>query len=52
MPQRFETASENPRLNGVVVQADETTGLATSISRVNISLQDLEALAVTPVAAR
>jgi metallophosphoesterase (TIGR00282 family) len=52
MPQRFETATENPRLNGVVVQADETTGLATSISRVNISLTDLEALAVTPVAAR
>lgn len=52
MPQRFETATENPRLNGVVVQADETTGLATSISRVNISLKDLEALAVTPVAAR
>jgi 2',3'-cyclic-nucleotide 2'-phosphodiesterase len=52
MPQRFETATENPRLNGVVVQADETTGLATSINRVNISLTDLEALAVTPVAAR
>ncbi len=52
MPQRFETAAENPRLNGVVVQADETTGLATSISRVNVSLKDLEALAVTPVAAR
>ncbi len=52
MPQRFDTATENPRLNGVVVQADETTGLATSISRVNISLTDLEALAVTPVAAR
>jgi metallophosphoesterase (TIGR00282 family) len=52
MPQRFETATENPRLNGVVVQADEATGLATSISRVNISLTDLEALAVTPVAAR
>jgi len=52
MPQRFDTATENPRLNGVVVQADETTGRATSISRVNISLTDLEALAVTPVAAR
>lgn len=52
MPQRFETASENPRLNGVVVQADEQTGLAVSITRVNQSLKDLEALAVTPVAAR
>lgn len=52
MPQRFETATENPRLNGVVVRADEQTGLAVSISRVNHSLKDLEALAVTPVAAR
>jgi metallophosphoesterase (TIGR00282 family) len=52
MPQRFETATENPRLNGVVVQADEDTGLAVSITRVNQSLKDLEALAVTPVAAR
>lgn len=52
MPQRFETATENPRLNGVVVQADERTGLAVSITRVNQSLKDLEALAVTPVAAR
>lgn len=51
MPQRFETATENPRLNGVVVQADEQTGLAVSITRVNQSLKDLEALAVTPVAA-
>jgi metallophosphoesterase (TIGR00282 family) len=52
MPQRFETATENPRLNGVVVQADETTGFATSITRINVSLADLEALAVTPVPAR
>lgn len=52
MPQRFETATENPRLNGVVVQADEQTGLAVSVTRVNQSLKDLEALAVTPVAAR
>jgi metallophosphoesterase (TIGR00282 family) len=52
MPQRFETASENPRLNGVLVHADETTGLAQNISRVSMSLQELEALAVTPVAAR
>lgn len=52
MPQRFETATENPRLNGVVIQADETTGRATSITRLNLSLQDLETLAVTPVAAR
>ncbi len=51
MPQRFETASENPRLNGVVVHADEHTGLATSITRLNLSLVDLQTLAVTPVEA-
>src|SRR5438045_3992671 len=26
LPQRFETATENPRLNGVIVDADEATG--------------------------
>jgi calcineurin-like phosphoesterase len=51
LPQRFDTATENPRLNGVVIQADETTGRATEISRLNLSLQELETLAVTPVAA-
>jgi len=52
LPQRFETASENPRLNGVVVQVDDTTGRAERITRLNLSLQELETLAVTPVAAR
>jgi hypothetical protein len=51
MPQRFETATENPRLNAVVVRADETTGRAIGITRLNLSLQDLETLAVTPVPA-
>ncbi|MCR4374886.1 MAG: TIGR00282 family metallophosphoesterase [Acidobacteria bacterium] len=51
MPQRFETATENPRLNAVVVRADEATGRALGITRLNLSLQDLETLAVTPVAA-
>jgi metallophosphoesterase (TIGR00282 family) len=52
LPQRFDTATENPRLNGVVIQADETTGRAMDISRLNLSLQELETLAVTPVATR
>jgi metallophosphoesterase (TIGR00282 family) len=50
MPQRFETATENPRINAVVVRADETTGRALSITRINLALQELETLAVTPVA--
>ncbi|MFN7985313.1 MAG: TIGR00282 family metallophosphoesterase [Vicinamibacterales bacterium] len=44
MPARFETASGNPRLNGVIVEADETTGLATDIERVSYSLAELEDL--------
>jgi hypothetical protein len=52
LPQRFDTATENPRLNGVVVQADEATGQAVRITRLNLSLQDVDTLAVTPVAAR
>lgn len=49
MPQRFDTATENPRINAVVIHADEATGSATSISRVNLSMKELETLAVTPV---
>lgn len=52
MPQRFETASENPRLNGVVVTCDPATGRASAIERVNLSAADLETLAQTTVAAR
>jgi metallophosphoesterase (TIGR00282 family) len=49
-PQRFETATENPRLNGVIVAADETTGRAQSIERVSLSAQDIETLAAQPAA--
>ncbi|MCC7008585.1 MAG: TIGR00282 family metallophosphoesterase [Acidobacteria bacterium] len=49
LPQRFETATENPRLNGVLVAADETTGLAVSIDRISLSHHDIEALASAPV---
>jgi 2',3'-cyclic-nucleotide 2'-phosphodiesterase len=45
MPARFETATGNPRLNGVIVEADEATGLATDIERVSYSLDELEDLA-------
>ena len=37
MPSRFETASANPRLNGVVITADPTTGRAQAIERVNLA---------------
>jgi 2',3'-cyclic-nucleotide 2'-phosphodiesterase len=37
LPQKFETAAANPRLNAVVVEADELTGLATDIERLSYS---------------
>jgi hypothetical protein len=52
LPQRFETAAENPRLNAVLVEADDTTGLARSIDRIGLSAQDIEALIAQPVAER
>ena len=50
MPSRFETAKGNPRLNGVVVTADATTGRAESITRVSLSAADVDALAGERVA--
>src|SRR5467141_1503330 len=44
MPSRFEPATGNPRLNGVVIDADEATGRARSILRISYSAQDLERL--------
>jgi hypothetical protein len=44
MPTRFETATRNPRLNAVLIDADDRTGTATAIERLNLSLDDLEAL--------
>jgi calcineurin-like phosphoesterase len=41
MPARFETATANPRLNGVIVDVDETTGHALDIERVSYSLDEL-----------
>src|ERR1700693_275602 len=35
MPARFETATGNPRLSAVLVEADEKTGLATRIERLS-----------------
>jgi len=45
MPARFETATENPRLNAVVIDADEETGRARKITRVSHSMSELETLA-------
>jgi 2',3'-cyclic-nucleotide 2'-phosphodiesterase len=47
LPQKFETATGNPRLHAVVVDADERTGLATRIERLSYSREALEALGAT-----
>ena len=47
MPAKFETATGNPRLNGVLVEADEQTGRATDIERLGYSLDELVDLAGT-----
>ena len=48
LPQRFETATENPRINGVLITADERTGRATTITRLNLSADDVDALVAAP----
>jgi 2',3'-cyclic-nucleotide 2'-phosphodiesterase len=52
MPSKFEPATGNPRLNGVVIDADEETGRANGITRISYSAQDLEKLPATEVVAR
>ena len=46
LPVRFETATANPRLHAVIVDADERTGLATDIERLSLGLDDLAQLGV------
>ena len=46
MPAKFEAASGNPRLNAVVITADAASGRATGIERINLSAQEVDALAV------
>jgi hypothetical protein len=42
LPVRLETASGNPRLNGLFMTADEATGRALTIERLNLSADQLE----------
>ncbi len=42
LPQKFETATANPRLHAVIVEADEQTGRAVDIERLSYSLEELE----------
>jgi metallophosphoesterase (TIGR00282 family) len=45
MPARFETATGNPRLNAVIVEADDRTGLAIDVERLSYSLEELQHMA-------
>src|SRR5437763_8590055 len=45
LPSRFETATANPRLNAVIIDADEKTGRATDIERLSYSQDELTELA-------
>jgi 2',3'-cyclic-nucleotide 2'-phosphodiesterase len=42
MPVRMETASGNPRLNGLLIAADEATGRARSVQRISVSAKELD----------
>jgi calcineurin-like phosphoesterase len=44
MPNRFETAKNDPRFAAVVVDADEQTGRARSIDRMLLAERDVESL--------
>ena len=52
MPTKFEPATGNPRLNGVVVEADDRTGLAKRIVRISYSETELAELANSAGAAK
>lgn len=47
MPARFETATGNPRLNAVVIEAADDTGKATDIERLSYHMDELAAMAGT-----
>src|SRR4051812_10996482 len=49
LPARFDTATDNPRLNAVVIDADEHTGRATDIERLSYGLEELKDLGVGSV---
>jgi len=45
LPSKFDASTQNPRLNAVVVEADDATGRARGIERLDLTTGDLEALA-------
>jgi calcineurin-like phosphoesterase len=51
LPGRFETATGDPRLNGVSIAADPSTGRATHIERISLSEEQLKEITDNAVAA-
>ena len=45
MPSKFEPATGNPRLNGLVIEADDKSGRATRVTRISCSEGDLMEMA-------
>lgn len=52
LPGRFETATGDPRLNGVVVTVDPATGRATQIERISLPEEELKRITENAAAAR
>src|SRR5215831_2865667 len=52
MPAKFESATGPGRLNAVIVTADQATGRATAVERLNLSSADVDALAPQTTAGR
>jgi metallophosphoesterase (TIGR00282 family) len=52
MPTRFEPATGNPRLNAVIIEADEKTGRATAVARISHSEKELLQIAESAAASR
>ena len=51
MPAKFEPATANPRLNGVIVEADPASGNALAVTRVSFGERDLALMAAEHAAA-
>ena len=51
MPSRFETAPGDPRLNGVLISVDASTGRATAITRLSLSEEELKQITDSVTAA-
>ena len=47
LPAKFDTATANPRLHAVIVEADADTGRATDVERLSLGVDDLEDIGAT-----